>query len=154
MNVKANKGFTLIELLVVIAIIGLLSTVVMTSLNSARKKGRDTRRVEDINQLKTALELYYDQNGKYPQALSDLVTAKFMSQIPKDPDGTAYDYGVNDTTTATDYALRAELETQHKGLNSDYDTADASANTSETYGLTCNGDDTAADGPYDYCVKP
>ena len=61
-----NKGFTLIELLVVIAIIGLLSTTVMTSLNSARKKGRDARRQADMVQLRQALEMYYDDNGVYP----------------------------------------------------------------------------------------
>lgn len=46
-----NRGFTLIELLVVIAVIGLLSSVILASLNSARKKGRDTRRIEDLRQI-------------------------------------------------------------------------------------------------------
>jgi len=63
---KTNKGFTLIELLVVIAIIGILSSVVLASLNSARKKGRDAHRVSDLRQIRTALELYYDTNGYYP----------------------------------------------------------------------------------------
>lgn len=61
-----QKGFTLIELLVVIAIVSLLSSIVMATLNSSRSKARDTRRVADINQLKTALELYYDSNKQYP----------------------------------------------------------------------------------------
>ncbi|MEA3249680.1 MAG: type II secretion system protein [Patescibacteria group bacterium] len=63
---KTNKGFTLIELLVVIAIIGLLSTLAVVALNSARQKSRDSKRVADIKQVQTALELYFaDQNG-YP----------------------------------------------------------------------------------------
>lgn len=63
---KSNKGFTLIELLVVIAIIGLLSTLAVVALNSARQKSRDSKRVADIKQVQTALELYFaDQNG-YP----------------------------------------------------------------------------------------
>ena len=61
-----KKGFTLIELLVVIAIIGLLSSVVLTSLNSARVKARDVRRVSDLHQIQTALELFYDTYGRYP----------------------------------------------------------------------------------------
>ena len=65
--VKSNKkGFTLIELLVVIAIIGLLSTLAVVALNSARQKSRDSKRVADVKQVQTALELYFaDQNG-YP----------------------------------------------------------------------------------------
>lgn len=62
---KFNKGFTLIELLVVIAIIGLLSSVVLASLSSARIKSRDARRKSDLKQIQTALELYYDKYGTY-----------------------------------------------------------------------------------------
>lgn len=61
-----NRGFTLIELLVVIAIIGVLSSVVLASLNSARSKARDTKRIAEIKQLMTVLELYYDANRHYP----------------------------------------------------------------------------------------
>lgn len=62
----ASRGFTLIELLVVIAIIGLLSSVVMSSLNSARAKARDARRLAEIRQVAIALELYRNTNGDYP----------------------------------------------------------------------------------------
>ena len=51
-----TKGFTLIELLVVIAIIGILSAVVLVSLNTARKKGNDTRVISDVQQTRTSLE--------------------------------------------------------------------------------------------------
>jgi len=63
-----QKGFTLIELLVVIAIIGLLASIVMVSLNSARTKARDAKRISDFKQIQTALEMFYDQVGKYPQS--------------------------------------------------------------------------------------
>jgi len=67
MNFKnSKKGFTLIELLVVIAIIGLLSSVVLASLNSARSKSRDAKRVSDLNQLQLALEMYYQDKSAYP----------------------------------------------------------------------------------------
>ena len=65
-NNKFKKGFTLIELLVVISIISLLSSVVLSSLNSARVKGKDAARMENVKSLKIALELYYNANGGYP----------------------------------------------------------------------------------------
>lgn len=61
-----SKGFTLIELLVVISIIGLLASVVLVSLNGARIKARDARRIADLKQITTALELYASDNGYYP----------------------------------------------------------------------------------------
>ena len=63
---KKQKGFTLIELLVVIAIIGLLSTLAVVSLNNARQKARDAKRVSDVKQVQTALELYYNDANGYP----------------------------------------------------------------------------------------
>lgn len=64
----SQKGFTLIELLVVISIIGLLSSIVLTSVNSARAKARDARRIADFKQIQTALEFFYDSQGRYPQS--------------------------------------------------------------------------------------
>jgi len=64
---KEKKGFTLIELLVVIAIIGLLSTLAVVALNSAREKSRDAKRLADIKQIQTALELFATQTGRYPE---------------------------------------------------------------------------------------
>jgi prepilin-type N-terminal cleavage/methylation domain-containing protein len=62
-----KKGFTLIELLVVISIIALLSSIVLASLNSARNKARDARRLQDVTSLRTALALYAsDNSGAYP----------------------------------------------------------------------------------------
>lgn len=61
-----RKGFTLIELLVVIAIIGVLASVVMVSLSSAREKSRDARRLADLNEIRKAVELYYSDHEHYP----------------------------------------------------------------------------------------
>ena len=69
---KKNKGFTLIELLVVVAIIGLLSAVVLVSLNSARKSAYDAKRKADLKQIANAFEMYYDTNSQYPTISSDL----------------------------------------------------------------------------------
>jgi len=61
-----KRGFTLIELLVVISIIALLSSVVMSSLNVARAKGRYTSATSQMRQLKLAAESYYSAIGSYP----------------------------------------------------------------------------------------
>lgn len=61
-----QRGFTLIELLVVIAIIGILSSVVLASLNTARSKANDAARMSDVRALKTAIEMYANEYGGYP----------------------------------------------------------------------------------------
>jgi len=67
-KLKNNNGFTLIELLVVIAIIGLLASIVMVSVNSAREKARTAKAKAELKQLQLAVEMYYDTNGAYPCA--------------------------------------------------------------------------------------
>ncbi len=112
-----KSGFTLIELLVVIAIIGLLSTLSIVALNSARARARDARRVADVKQIQTALELYYNEQGKYPTtALASgsaiAGTATYMNAIPTAPtpvDGTCSDaqntYTYANQTSGASYTL-------------------------------------------------
>jgi prepilin-type N-terminal cleavage/methylation domain-containing protein len=126
---KLSKGFTLIELLVVIAIIGILSSVVLASMNSARKKSRDSRRQQDLKGLATALELSFDQAGAYPLAttaggtriipatgpvtgsvLNALVTGSFLSQLQDDPLPTASNYYYMSDASGTSYCLAAKME--------------------------------------------
>lgn len=106
-KLKVRSGFTLIELLVVIAIIGLLSTIAVVALNSARVKGRDAKRIADVRQMQTALALYAnDAAGGYPgipvgtspslgKGLTSLTSGgfnvagtTFMGLIPRDPSET------------------------------------------------------------------
>ena len=95
---KEDRGFTLIELLVVIAIIGILSSVVLASLNSARQKSRDARRIGDIKQLQLALEMYYDSNNGYPSSTASLAP-DYIPVQPTDPQsGTAYTYAASSTS--------------------------------------------------------
>ena len=125
-SIRKTGGFTLIELLVVIAIIGILSSVVLASLNSARAKGRDARRLADVKQLQLALELYHDAENQYPATTSvaALVTPGYIAAIPTDPtDGSAYPYaGIGSAATCTSFHLGATLEdADHNALNGDID---------------------------------
>ena len=110
------RGFTLIELLVVIAIIGILASVVLASLNSAREKSRDTRRVADLKNIQLALELYFDSEGMYPignfdTAMATLVTEDYLPTAPSDPVAAAdYFYATDSATTPLEYHLGAILE--------------------------------------------
>lgn len=63
-----KKGFTLIELLVVISIVSMISSVVLASINNARKKANNLNVRNTVSAIRTALELYYDSNGKWPSA--------------------------------------------------------------------------------------
>lgn len=65
-QMRKQKGFTLIELLVVIAIIGLLATIAVVALNAARESARDSKRIADVRQVQTALEMYYNAKSSYP----------------------------------------------------------------------------------------
>jgi len=109
---RGQKGFTLIELLVVIAIIGILATIVLVSLNTARSKARDVRRISDLRQLALALEMSYDDNSTYPVLAvcgslpAALVTDGYMGALPVDPGTYAYSY----LGSATEYVLKAQLE--------------------------------------------
>ncbi len=60
-----QRGFTLIELLVVVAIIGILSSIVLVSLNSARQKGRDASAKGSVSSMRAAAEIMYDNDGNY-----------------------------------------------------------------------------------------
>jgi general secretion pathway protein G len=91
--IKQQKGFTLIELLVVIVIIGVLATLATVALGNARMKARDARRLSDIKQIQTALELYYNDANSYPLPDSAITEGNYisygatvyMAKIPSNP---------------------------------------------------------------------
>jgi prepilin-type N-terminal cleavage/methylation domain-containing protein len=79
---KEEEGFTLVELLVVISIISLLTSIVLSSLNDARKKARDSARISTLQQVQKALAMYYSDNGYYPIGPNNLIQLK-TALIPK-----------------------------------------------------------------------
>jgi type II secretion system protein G len=133
----SKSGFTLIELLVVIAIIGVLSTLAVVSLNNAREKSRDAKRVSDIKQVQTALELYFiDQDG-YPAGTALVLGAGdgsvlsgtgfsataptgetlYMGQVPSNPDIGGADYVYNQVDSGLSYTISFTLEGKTGGFD-------------------------------------
>ncbi len=91
-----KKSFTLIELLIVMILLGFLVTIISANFFTSLKKGRDARRKSDLEQIKTALELYYEDNRTYPTQIPDnkgfnfgsefIVNEKiYMKNVPNDP---------------------------------------------------------------------
>lgn len=92
--IKINKqAFTLIELLVVISIIGILASFSAVSLQGARGRARDAKRVSDIRQIQVALELYYNDYNEYPESITgtigrdDNIYMMFVPNAPTPADG-------------------------------------------------------------------
>ena len=133
---KQQKGFTLIELLVVIAIIALLSTLAVVALGSARQKSRDAKRLADVKQLSTVLELYFTDQNLYPtsagvtlggstavclgtngfQASGLCSGTTYLATVPSSPTpppGNVYTYTSTDGST---YSIAFTLEGTSGGL--------------------------------------
>ncbi|MCK9417817.1 MAG: prepilin-type N-terminal cleavage/methylation domain-containing protein [Nitrospirae bacterium] len=91
------RGFTLIELMVVITIMGILISIAAPNLKQSIIRAREAVLKEDLFQIREAIDQYYADNGKYPDALTDLLnrdekTRSYLRTIPKDPFTNAEDW--------------------------------------------------------------
>ena len=128
MNKTKKQGFTLIELLVVIAIIGILATLAVVALQNARQSARDAKRIADITQMQTALELFFNDHGMYPSSIGTSIASgglTYMSIVPTAPSPADGDcqvasntYEYSQQNSGASYTIDFCLGNQTGGLNS------------------------------------
>jgi general secretion pathway protein G len=82
---KRRFGFTLIELLVVLAVIATLLTLALPRYFSSLEKSREAVLQQNLAMLRETLDKYYGDKGKYPAALDELVSTKYLRSVPVDP---------------------------------------------------------------------
>lgn len=82
---KSQRGFTLIELLIVMSVIGILASIVVPNYQRHLIKAREAVLMEDLYQMRRAIDAYFADHISYPDSLDDLVANKYIRDIPRDP---------------------------------------------------------------------
>lgn len=105
-----QKGFTIIELLVVIVIIGILVALTLPNLFSAQARGRDTDRKNELKNVQTKLETYFNDNGSYPTSMDDAVANAGVTDDERTgPRNDTYGY----ESDGDSYTLTATMENEN-----------------------------------------
>jgi general secretion pathway protein G len=84
-RIRSQRGFTLIELLIVMSIIGILASIVVPNYQRNLIKAREAVLMEDLHQMRRAIDAYFADHISYPESLDDLVASKYLRDIPRDP---------------------------------------------------------------------
>ncbi|PNU20809.1 general secretion pathway protein GspG [Geothermobacter hydrogeniphilus] len=84
-RLKRQRGFTLIELLIVMSIIGILAAISVPSYKQSTVKARETVLMEDLYQMRHAIDAFFADHNRYPESLDELVTSKYLRGVPRDP---------------------------------------------------------------------
>ena len=82
---KNRQGFTLIELMIVLSIIGILASIAVPSYITGLIKARETVLREDLYNLRSSIDQFNADQGKYPDSLQELIDKKYLRDLPKDP---------------------------------------------------------------------
>lgn len=106
-----KKGFSLVELLVVIGIIAVLSAILMPNFMGAREKAKDSERIQDLNTMKTALRMYYNDNQAYPVGTGVTLGAGFTGYMPSAMN-LGFTYSYNQTNGGDGFVLCVGLESR------------------------------------------
>src|SRR5512139_2067091 len=80
-----RNGFTLIELVVVLAILSLLLTIAVPRYLRTIENGRVSVQKQNIAALRDAIDKFHGDQGRYPESLDELVTARYLRAVPLDP---------------------------------------------------------------------
>lgn len=79
------RGFTLIELMIVMSILGILASIAVPSYQKHQIKAREAVLAEDLYQMRQAIDQFFADHVRYPDSLEELISAKYLRQLPKDP---------------------------------------------------------------------
>lgn len=109
-RVKA-RGFTLIELIIVVAIIGILATIAVPAMRTAPQRAREAALKEDLFTMRSAIDQFHADRGRWPTGLDELVSMGYLRRMPEDPVTRSMD------TWVPDYADLSDEQDERSGSN-------------------------------------